>query len=123
MILMQRMNWKTISATYGLMVVATVAPQMARASWPAYKRFEVDGYSLLPNAALAVNSYNFVVGSANFDSNAPDYTAMFGGANTASTFYNMPNQWDSMQLNGLNNLGQAVGTAWIGGHPTALFTQ
>jgi len=120
---MQRMNWKTISATYGLTLVAMVAPQMAHASWPIYKRYEIAGYPNLPNAALAVNSYNNVVGSANFTSNAPDYTAMFGGANISSTFYNMPNQWDSMQLNGLNNNGQAAGTVWIGGHPTAVYTQ
>ncbi|AIE84472.1 hypothetical protein [Fimbriimonas ginsengisoli] len=120
---MQRKNWKTISATCGLTLMAIAAPQMSHATWPVYKRYEVPGFANLPNAALAVNSYNYVAGSANYGSNVEDYTAMFGGANTSSTFYNMPNHWNSMQMNGLNNKGQAVGTAWISGHPTALYTQ
>ncbi len=103
--------------------MAIMVPQMSQASWPVYKRYEVAGYSNLPNAARAVNSYNYVVGSANYTSNAQDFTAMFGGANSMSTFYNMPSQWNSMQLNGLNSKGQAVGTARISGHPVALYTQ
>ncbi len=121
--LMQRMNWKTITAIYGLTTVAMVAPQMAHASWPLYKRYEVPGYSYLPNAALAVNSYNYAVGSANYTSNAQDFTAMFGGANVASTFYTMPNLWNSMELNSFNSKGQAVGSAYINGRMTAVYTQ
>ena len=94
---------------------------MAQASWPNYNVYEIPGQTGLPNAALAVNSYHKVVGSANYDSNQPDFTAMFGGINLTSTYYNLPNHWNSMQLNSLNSYGSSVGTVWISGHPTAVY--
>ena len=86
-----------------------------------YTLYEIQGQTHLSNAAYAVNSYNMVAGSANFTSNAQDYTAMIGGPNTSTSYYNMPNGWDTFQLNSLNGNLDAVGFAWLGFHPTAMY--
>jgi len=118
---MERKNWKVIAATCAFSAAAFVVPTMAEASWPGYSVNEISGQQGLPNAALSVNSYNKVVGAANYTSNQQDFTGMFGGVNINSSYYNLPSNWNSMQLNQLNSNGNSVGTVWINEHPVGVY--
>jgi len=118
---MNRTTWKSLAAATAVAAFALVLPQMALADWPTYNAYPITGIDNLPDAAYAINSYLAIAGSANYDTNQNDYTALLGGIGQSSSTYNLPPHWNTFQMTGLNNSGSAVGTAWNVGHPTALY--